>query len=82
MPLTSRSVQRRFHSVTGLSQNRIRQILRAPEAARLLEQRTSITAVAHDSGCADQAHLTKALGLLLGQTPAQIVKSPKATSLY
>ena len=71
-PSTStRSVQRHVADVTGLTANRIRQIVRARTAAERLRRGDSILDVAHDMGYADQAHLTRDLKRLTGYTPGQ-----------
>ena len=71
-PSTStRSVQRRFSTVTGLTANRIRQIVRARTAAEMLQQGVPILDVTHELGYADQAHLTRDLKRLTGFTPGQ-----------
>ena len=71
-PATSRrSVQRHVSSATGLSANRIRQIVRARAAAERLQRGESILDVTHDMGYADQAHLTRDLKRLTGYTPGQ-----------
>ena len=66
-----RSVQRHVSSATGLSANRIRQIVRARMAAERLMQGEAILDVAHDLGYADQAHLTRDVKRLTGYTPGQ-----------
>lgn len=75
--LSLRSVQRRFLRTTGLTHSAIRRIERARQAAALLEQGTAILDTAHRLGYADQPHLTRALKQLIGQTPAQIVRTGK-----
>ncbi|MCI0582075.1 MAG: helix-turn-helix domain-containing protein [Chloroflexi bacterium] len=71
-PETSvRSVQRHVAQVTGLTANRIRQIVRARAAAERLRRGDSILDVTHDLGYADQAHLTRDLKRLTGYTPAR-----------
>jgi AraC-like DNA-binding protein len=71
-PGTSRrSVQRHVSSATGLSANRIRQIVRARTAAERLRSGELILDVAHDLGYADQAHLTRDVKRLTGYTPGQ-----------
>jgi AraC-like DNA-binding protein len=71
-PATSaRSVQRHVSHVTGLTSNRIRQIVRAREAAERLRRGDSILDVTHDLGYADQAHLTRDLKRLTGYTPGR-----------
>lgn len=73
MPYASlRSVQRHFLKTTGLSLSYIQYIERARQAADLLQQGVSILDTVHTLGYTDQAHLTKALKRLIGQTPAQI----------
>jgi AraC-like DNA-binding protein len=57
--------------VTGLTSNRIRQIVRAREAAERLRRGDSILDVTHDLGYADQAHLTRDLKRLTGYTPGR-----------
>jgi len=68
---STRSVQRRFSTVTGLTANRIRQIVRARAAAEMLQRGVPILDVTHDLGYADQAHLTRDLKRLTGFTPGQ-----------
>jgi len=71
-PLTLRSVQRRFVNITGLSPTALRQIERAQMAARRLVLGHSIADVAFDLGFYDQAHFTRLISRLIGQTPAQL----------
>jgi hypothetical protein len=68
---STRSVQRHVSTATGLSANRIRQIVRAREAAERLMHGDPILDVAHDLGYADQAHLTRDVKRLTGYTPGQ-----------
>lgn len=68
---TIRSVQRRISHVTGLTANRIRQIVRAREAAERLRRGEPILDVTHEMGYADQAHLTRDLKRLTGYTPGR-----------
>jgi hypothetical protein len=70
-PASARSVQRRFSQVTGLTEKRIRTIIRARSAAEMLGRGVPILDVTHDLGYADQAHLTRDLKLLTGYTPGQ-----------
>ncbi|MBA3871992.1 MAG: helix-turn-helix transcriptional regulator [Anaerolineae bacterium] len=72
-----RSVQRHFQRTTGLTQNYVRQIERAHQAATLLQQGTSILDAVYALGYADQPHLTRSLTRLIGQTPAQIIRQNK-----
>jgi len=68
---STRSVQRHVATSTGLSANRIRQIIRARQAAERLMLGDRILDVAHDLGYADQAHLTRDVKRLTGYTPGQ-----------
>jgi hypothetical protein len=68
---STRSVQRHVATSTGLSANRIRQIIRARQAAERLMLGDPILDVAHDLGYADQAHLTRDVKRLTGYTPGQ-----------
>jgi methylphosphotriester-DNA--protein-cysteine methyltransferase len=71
-PTTStRSVQRHVAHVTGLTANRIRQIVRARTAAEMLQRGDSILDVTHELGYADQAHLTRDLKRMTGFTPGK-----------
>lgn len=72
--LTSRALQKRFLRATGLSPHAFRQIERANEAARMLQQGASILDTVHSLGYFDQAHMTHALKRYMGQTPAQIAR--------
>jgi AraC-like DNA-binding protein len=72
--LTQRALQKRFLRATGLSHNAFRQIERANEAVRLLQQGTSILDTVYSLGYFDQAHMTHALKRYMGQTPAQIAQ--------
>ena len=68
---STRSAQRHVSHVTGLTANRIRQIVRARAAAERLQAGESILDVTHDLGYADQAHLTRDLKRLTGYTPGK-----------
>jgi AraC-like DNA-binding protein len=70
-PASARSVQRHVSHVTGLTSNRIRQIVRAREAAERLRRGETILDVTHELGYADQAHLTRDLKRLTGYTPGR-----------
>jgi hypothetical protein len=69
--MSARSVQRHVSHVTGLTANRIRQIVRARTAAEMLQRGDSILDVAHELGYADQAHLSRDLKRMTGFTPGQ-----------
>src|SRR6185503_7861985 len=79
--LSLRSTQRRFVQSTGLSHGSIRQIERARQATLLLQQGGGILDVVDRLGYADQPHLTRALKLMIGQTPAQISRDSKPEPL-
>lgn len=70
---SERSVQRRVVQATGLTQRTIRQIVRAQQAADLLDKGVGIAETVTLTGYADQAHLTRSLKRFMGQTPGQIV---------
>ena len=72
--LSLRSIQRRFLHVTGLTYKSIQQIERARQALSLLQSGVPVSETTYQTGYFDQAHLTRSLKLLLGQTPAQIAK--------
>ena len=69
-----RTVRRRFLHATGLPYKTIQQIERAQQAAALLKNGTPILDAVYELGYFDQSHMTKALKLFLGQTPAQILR--------
>jgi methylphosphotriester-DNA--protein-cysteine methyltransferase len=73
-PLSSRSVQRHFRRTTGMTHGLFRQINRARRAALLLREGTSILDTVHEAGYFDQAHLTRSLRALIGQTPAHVMQ--------
>jgi hypothetical protein len=77
---TIRSAQRHFLSATGMSHSRFRQIERARHATNLLRQGASILDTVHEVGYFDQAHLTRSLTRLIGQTPGRIVKAEQQLS--
>ena len=72
---STRSVERRVARATGLTRGAIERIRRAERAVELLSQGTPPSDAARRTGYADQSHLTRSLGRLVGQTPAQIVGS-------
>jgi len=71
-PLTQRSVQRHFRRTTGLSPGMFQRIERARHATNLLRTGMPILEVVHEAGYFDQAHLTRSLRGLIGQTPAGV----------
>jgi methylphosphotriester-DNA--protein-cysteine methyltransferase len=78
--LTIRSAQRHFLQATGISHATIRQIERARQATNLLKQGVSILDTVHQAGYFDQAHLTRSLKYLIGQTPGQIIRAEEQLS--
>ncbi len=71
---SERSLRRHIAKTTGLSPYFFHQIRRAQHAVQLLQQGHSIAQAATDAGYTDQAHMTKSLKLLIGHTPAEIIK--------
>jgi methylphosphotriester-DNA--protein-cysteine methyltransferase len=67
-----RTAQRYFLRATGLTYRTVQQIERARHATNLLRQGASILDTVYDAGYFDQAHLTRSLKLLVGQTPAEV----------
>jgi hypothetical protein len=78
--LSLRSTQRHFLHTTGLTHSTIRQIERARHATNLLKQGVSILDTIYEAGYYDQAHLTRSLKYLIGQTPAQIIREEEQLS--
>jgi AraC-like DNA-binding protein len=72
--LTTRSVQRRFRNATGMTRTDYRQVERARYATNLLRTGAPIPEVVHEAGYFDQAHLSRSLRRLIGQTPAGILR--------
>jgi AraC-like DNA-binding protein len=72
--LSMRSAQRRFLAATGITRGAHRQIERARHATQLLQSGAAIADAAHDAGYFDQAHLTRSMKRLIGQTPGQIAR--------
>lgn len=68
---STRSAQRHVSHATGLTANRIRQIVRARTAVEMLQNGMPILDVTHELGYADQAHMTRDLRKLTGYTPGQ-----------
>lgn len=71
--LSRRSWQRRFWSVTGLRRKEIERLDRSRRAYRLLSEGVPPAEVAIAVGYADQAHLTRELRRIRGETPARIL---------
>jgi hypothetical protein len=81
LPMSLRTMQRRFLQATGLTYSTVSQIERARYATLLLKQGVSILDTVHMAGYADQPHLTRALKYLVGQTPAQIISASRIEPL-
>jgi len=64
--MSSRTMQRHFHDVTGISRKGLEKIRRAQEAVKLLQLGTATAEVAAEVGYTDQAHLTKDLKHIMG----------------
>jgi AraC-like DNA-binding protein len=79
--MTRRSAQRHFRQATGLTHRSYRQVERARYAARLLCDGAGIGETVHLAGYYDQAHLTRSLKRLIGQTPARIRRHEGQLSL-
>lgn len=79
--LSPRTIQRRFRQTTGLNQRTMQQIIRARQAAIMLQEGQAIIHVANELGYYDQAHFTHAIRYYLGQTPLQLATEPAEMSL-
>lgn len=73
--LSPRTAQRRFLRATGMTHTFARQIERARRATTLLKSDMAIVDVAHEAGYFDQAHLTRSMRRLIGQTPANVARA-------
>ena len=73
--MSKRTLQRHFLDTTGITKNKSEQIVKARNAFMLLQEGKQIADVAYQLGYADQAHLTRSLKLLAGQTPGEIIHS-------
>jgi AraC-like DNA-binding protein len=78
--MTRRSAQRHFRLATGLTHRTYRQVERARYAAGLLREGAGIGETVHLAGYYDQAHLTRSLTRLIGQTPARIRRHERQLS--
>lgn len=70
--LALRTIQRRFHTATGLTRRAVRQIERARQAGVRLRDGATPAEVTHELGYFDQPHLTRSLRRFLGRTPAEL----------
>ena len=78
--VSTRTAQRHFLQSTGITHSTIHQIERARHATNLLKQGVSILDTVYEAGYFDQAHLTRSLKHLIGQTPAQIIRAEQQLS--
>ncbi len=78
--LSPRTAQRRILRATGITHTLARQIERARHAATLLKQDVAPAEVAQDAGYFDQAHLTRSMRRLIGQTPANVARAREQLS--
>jgi AraC-like DNA-binding protein len=79
-PLTIRSVQRHFRRTTGMTHRLFHQIERARHATNLLRDGAAILDTVHEAGYFDQAHLTRSLRVLIGQTPTSVMRQDRQLS--
>ncbi len=70
--LSRRSTQRHFLQATGMTHGAYRRIERARYATTLLRRGLSILDTVHQAGYFDQAHLTRSLRRLIGETPSRL----------
>jgi methylphosphotriester-DNA--protein-cysteine methyltransferase len=70
--LSRRSTQRHFLQATGITHGAYRRIERARYATTLLRRGVPILDTVHQAGYFDQAHLTRSLRRLIGETPARL----------
>jgi hypothetical protein len=74
-PISTRSAQRRFMQVVGMTHTALQQIERARLAVNLLRDGRSIADVVWQCGFYDHAHLTRSLRQWIGIAPSS-VRSP------
>ena len=75
-----RSMQRHFLRAVGITHRTVRQIERARYATTLLRQGVPILDAVHEAGYFDQAHLTRSVKTLIGQTPVEIARATQQLS--
>ncbi|WP_297105253.1 helix-turn-helix domain-containing protein [Tessaracoccus sp.] len=75
---SERHWQRQVRASTGITRKQISQLARAREAYALLQGGVVPAECAATCGYADQAHLTRSLRLLHGETPARILAARRA----
>lgn len=64
--MSSRTMQRHFYEVTGISRKTLDKIRRAQDAVKMLQMGTATAEVAAEVGYTDQSHLTKDLKKIMG----------------
>ncbi|HEX8763331.1 MAG TPA: helix-turn-helix domain-containing protein [Candidatus Saccharimonadales bacterium] len=69
---STRTVQRQFRHVTGMTPHYYAQAVRARQAFFLLQRGEPAITVAHELGYTDQFHMTHALKRFVGKTPREI----------
>lgn len=77
---STRTIQRYFLRITGMTYSTIRQIERARYATTRLQQGIEIADVVAEAGYHDQPHLNRSLQQFIGQTPTQIMNMDKQLS--
>lgn len=75
---TDRTVQRRYRRAVGLTAGQVAQLRRAERAYALLQAGRRPAEASSEAGFADQAHLTRAMRLIRGRTPAAILADERA----
>ena len=70
-----RSAQRHFLRATGVTHRTVRRIERSRHATNLLRHGVSILDTVYEAGYFDQAHLTRSLRYLIGQTPVDVSRA-------
>jgi Helix-turn-helix domain len=78
--LSLRSAQRHFLRATGMTYTAFRQIERARYTTNLLKDGVSILDAVQLAGYFDQAHLTRSLKRLIGETPTKIMQGESQLS--
>lgn len=73
VPTSERTLRRQMRSRTGLGGKQVKQLQRARAAYELLQLGTPLADAALEAGFADQAHMTRALRVFAGRTPARIL---------
>lgn len=80
LPVSARTLQRRFLAVTGLPLQTFRQIEKARYAAYLLRSGRSSLETALEAGYYDQPHLTRSLRRFTGLTPKELAAPERQLS--